>query len=127
MDIIQGPEVAAYVGRKCGTEFAEPYHAVGYAIDGKVIGGIVLNGYDGRNVDLSIGHDGKSWPIAFARFFTEYVWDELKVTRISMIVRPSLVPLCQRMGGQIEGVLRNWYEDGDATLLGVLRHEWRFN
>jgi hypothetical protein len=53
------------------------------------------------------------------------VWNTLKVERMSMIVRPSLVPLCVRMGGSVEGVLRNWYVDGDAIILGVLKSEWK--
>jgi hypothetical protein len=127
MEIVQGPLVAQFVGERCRAEFSEPYHAIGYTQNGEIVGGIVLNGFNGRNVDLSIAHTAKSWPVAFSRFFTDYVWDELKVKRISMHVRPSMVPMCLRMGAKLEGVLRNWYDDGDATLLGVLRDEWRFN
>jgi hypothetical protein len=44
---------------------------------------------------------------------------------MTMIVRPSLVPLCRRMGGTVEGKLRNWYPNGDAVILGVLKSEWK--
>lgn len=125
LEIVQGAPVARFVGAKCGTIFAEPYTAIGYARDGQVIGGAVFNGYTGRNVDLSIGHDAQSWPVSFVRFFGNYVWNTLKVERMTMIVRPELVPLCARMGGKIEGVLRDWYENGDAVILGILRHEWK--
>jgi hypothetical protein len=125
IEIRQGAEVALFVGSKCGTVFAEPYTAIGYSVDGRMVGGAVFNGYSGRNVDLSIGHDAKSWPVAFVRFFGDYVWNTLKVERMTMIVRPSLVPLCRRMGGTVEGKLRNWYSNGDAVILGVLKSEWK--
>lgn len=125
MEIVQGDKVAGFVGDACGTVFATPYLAVGYAHDGKIIGGAVFNGYTGRNVDLSIAHGALSWPPAFVRFFGEYIWDTLKVERVTMIVRPEHEILCSRMGARREGVLRRWYHDGDAIICGLLKEDWK--
>ena len=125
--ITEGEPVAQFVARQCGIDgFADPYRAIGYTLDGAILGGAVFNGYTSRNVDLSIGHEARSWPVPFVRYFGDYIWETLGVSRVTMIVRPELSPLCKRMGAEFEGILRKWYPDGDAALFGLLREDWSF-
>jgi len=123
--IEQGDPVADFVGQVCNVVFAPPMTAIGYSVDGVMQGGAVFNGYTGRNVDLSIANTGKIWPPSFVRFFGDYIWDTLGVERVTMITRPGLEFMCHRMGAKREGVLRKWYPDGDAIILGLLKDEWR--
>lgn len=125
MAICIGDEVAEFVGQVCGTTFADPKIAIGFSMNGKVIGGAVFNNYNGRNVDLSIAHTGRVWPPAFVRYFGDYIWNTMGVERVTMIVRSDLEFMCHRMGAKREGVLRSWFPDGDAIILGLLKNEWR--
>jgi hypothetical protein len=127
LQIVMGDEVADFVGEVCNAQFAHPLTAIGYSVNGVITGGAVFNGYTGRNVDLSIAHNGRIWPPAFVRFFGDYIWNTLGVERVTMITRQELEPMCIRMGAKREGILRNWYPDGDAIILGLLKDEWRYD
>lgn len=126
-EILQGATVASFVANRCGTVFAEPYAALGFASDGTIEGGIVFNGYTGRNVDISVANDLALWPPAFVRYFGDYLWNKLNVDRVTMIVRPENEHMCLRMGAKREGVLRSWYPDSDGILCGLLKSEWKFD
>lgn len=126
MAIVQGREVAAFVGQRCGADFAEPYTAIGFTLHGQHHGGAVFNNYNGRNVDLSVANDIRKWPPAFVRYFSDYVWNTLGVQRVTMIVRPGNERMCLKMGAQLEGMKRNWFEDGlDGIEFGLLKSEWK--
>lgn len=128
MQIVQGPEVAHFVGTLCGTEFAQPYEAIGFKIDGQFAGGAVFNGYDGRNCDLSVANGITRWPPAFVRYFGDYIWNTLKVHRVTMHVRAENSTMCTKMGAKMEGVLREWYPDGSpCVVFGLLKSEWKLD
>lgn len=128
IEIVSGPDVARYVGIQCNVAFAEPFTAIGFKVDGKFEGGAVFNGYDGHNVDLSVANSIKRWPPAFVRFFGDYIWTQMNVQRVTMIVRPNNSRMCVKMGAKLEGVLRKWYPDGsDAALFGLLKDEWKLD
>lgn len=126
LTIVQGEPAVKFVASAMGCEFAEPMTAIGYAVDGKVAGAAIFNNFDGRNVNLTIAHGAQSWPPSFVRYFGDYIWNDLKVQRVTLVTRAELVPLCNRMGAKMEGVLRSWFSDGsDAVMLGILKAEWK--
>ena len=126
IEIIQGPPVAQFVGAKCGAQFAEPYQAIGFGEGGAVLGGCVFNNFNGRNVDLSVANDIVKWPPAFVRFFEDHIWNTMGVARVTMVVRPGTERMCLKMGAKMEGLLRDWYGEGqDGVLFGMLKAEWK--
>lgn len=125
LEIVQGQPVAAFLGEQLGTVFALPYLAIGYSKGGQIMGGAVFNGYTGRNVDVSAANTQPTWPRAFVQFFGEYLWDNLKVERATMITKFEHEHICLAMGAKREGVLRNWYPDADAVICGLLKEEWK--
>lgn len=127
MQIVQGPGVVQYVGQVCETEFADPCTALGFTIDGAYSGGAVFNNYNGRNVDLSVANSIHKWPPAFVRYFGDYIWNTLKVERVTMIVRPGNERMCLKMGAKLEGMLRGWYPDSDGILFGLLKADWKLD
>jgi hypothetical protein len=129
MRIIQGADAAHFVAERCGAEmFAEPYQAIGFTVDGRFAGGVVFTGFNGRNVDISVANDVHRWPVAFYRYFADYMWDTLGVHRVTMIVRPGNEKMCIKLGGKLEGMMREWYPDGsEALLFGLLKSEFKLD
>lgn len=119
-----GDSVARFVSEQCGVWFSEPMIAIGYAVNGTVRGGVVLNGWNGRNVDVSVGHDAPSWPSSFLSYIHDYVWNVMKAERATMVVRPENEHFCLRLGAVREGVLRRFYPDSDAVVCGLFKEEW---
>jgi RimJ/RimL family protein N-acetyltransferase len=70
----------------------------------------------------------KAFTPGFVRSIGRYVFDQLECERLSMWTdQPRVVALAERLGAQFEGVKRNGFGKGrDATLIGVLREDWKF-
>jgi hypothetical protein len=129
IQIVQGEQVAQYVAlRNSAGMFAEPYHAIGFTLDGEFKGGVVFNSYNGRDAEISVANDITRWPIAFYRFFADYMWDTLKLHRVTMSVRPGTERMCLQLGAKLEGMKREFYPDGgDQLLFGLLKSEFKLN
>jgi len=124
IQIVFGDAVSDFVSAQCGVAFSDPKICIGYARDGKVCGGAVLNNWNGRNVEVSVGHDANSWPMAFLKFVGDYVWNTMKAERATFTTRPETEHFCLRLGARREGVMRGFFPDGDAIVCGLLKHEW---
>jgi RimJ/RimL family protein N-acetyltransferase len=124
--IVTDNRVAAFVGEKCGVAFIPPWTCMGIERDGEIIGGVVFNVFEGADVHMSVA--GKGWSAGFLAEVGHYAFDILKAERITAITeQPKIVRLSERLGGQLEGLMRNHFGKGrDAFLIGFLRDEWKF-
>lgn len=126
-----------------GKKAVAPYRALGMIDDeGTLRGGVVLNGFNGSNVDITayllepISREGLTFMFA-------YIFEQLGCQRITARTRrgnPKVKanPLAHfhgngrgaillRMGFRFECVAKRWYgagEENDALVFSMLRDDW---
>lgn len=124
--IVRDARVAEFVGSQIGVVFSPPLTCLGVERDGEVIGGFVFNSYEGADIHVSAAGRG-----ATKGLFAEvghYVYSVLGCERMTIITeKPEVVRLAERLGGQVEGLMRNHFGAGrDAFIVGILKAEYRF-
>ncbi len=124
--IVDGERVARFVSQDLGFALCPPYYALGMERDGQITGGAILNHFEG--VDVHVTMAGKRWSLEFTRALGRYIFDTLGCERMTGITeRDHIVRLVKRLGGQVEGCLRNHFGRGrDGIVVGILRDEWRY-
>lgn len=126
--IVAGDAVVQWVAGRVGRPIELPAASLGVAIDGSLIGGVVFSGFNGSDIEITVAGEPRAWTPIFLRRVGEYVWGELACLRMTIRTeQPRVVDLAQRLGGQIEGRMRDFYGSGrDAFVIGVLKRDWRF-
>lgn len=124
--IIQGDEVAQWIGQKLDFAPCPPYHAIGLVRNGVFVGGVLFNVYEGSDVHFTAA--GTGWTRPFLKALGEYAYGQLGCARMTMITEsPKTAQYACRLGGKIEGKMRDHYGKGrDAFIVGVLKDEWRY-
>lgn len=126
---VSDPRIANYVALRTGIALSSNYSQLGIVQDGLVTAGVVFSHYTGTDVDVTIA---AAYPRAFAKEFLirigVYLWDELRVARVSIATeQPNVVNIAERLGAKIEGLKRNAFGPGrDAIMLGLLKRDWKF-
>lgn len=125
--IVSGEPVARFVSRRLGFGLCPPYTAAGIEKDGAIICGVLFNQFEGADVHFTAA--GTGWTRAFLREVGRYVFDQLGCERATATTEQrSVVELAQRLGGKIEGRMRNHFGPGrDGIIVGILRHEYRYH
>lgn len=123
---VNDERVAAFVSKALGTHFIPPYTCLGIEKDGKIIAGVIFHCFEGPNVHLTIA--GHGWTRSFLKETGNYIFDVLGCERFTLTTeQPYVARLGEKLGGQIEGIMRNQFGRGrDAFLIGVLKDEYRF-
>lgn len=126
--IVEGEEVAQWVGDRIGRVICTPYTAMGVSSDGEIIGGVVFNLWTGPNIHITAAGSPGAWSRIFLRRLSAYAFDELGCIRATFTTEnPLAVDVCQRLGARHEGTMRNAYGPGrDALIFGLLKDDWRF-
>lgn len=94
---------------------------------GEITAGVIFHCYEGAAVHITVA--GKGWTLGFMRAVGRYAYDQLACERMTVTTeQPEVIALAQRLGGQVEGVLRSQFGPGrDATIVGILKAEYRFD
>lgn len=124
--IVEDERVAAFVFGALSAHLAAPYTCLGIEKDGQVIAGAVFNCFEGPDIHVTIA--GHGWTRAFLATVGDYVFRVLGCERITAITeQPAVVRIGERLGGQIEGCLRNHFGPGrDGFIIGILKDEYRW-
>lgn len=124
--IVADDRVVEFVAKECGVSFIPPMTCMGIEKDGEIIAGVVFNVFESCDVHMSVA--GHGWTKGFLADVGHYAFDVLNCERITAITeQPKVVRLAERLGGQIEGLMRNHFGRGrDAYVVGFLRDEWKF-
>lgn len=124
--IVSGEPVARFVSESLGFGLCPPYVAVGIEKDGKIVGGALLNHFEGADVHVTLA--GSGWTAGFVRAVGSYVYDTLGCERMTAVTGCATVAgYARRLGGQIEGCMRSHFGPGkDGIIVGILREEWRY-
>ncbi|QDP53771.1 MAG: hypothetical protein GOVbin7759_58 [Prokaryotic dsDNA virus sp.] len=124
--LASGDRVAQFVSDRLGMALCPPFTALGLERDGVLIGGALFNSFEGADVHVTVA--GRGWTRGFLRAVGHYVFEQIGCCRMTFTSehRPVIKYAC-RLGGQIEGALRDHYGPGrDGVIVGVLRREWKF-
>lgn len=124
--IVTDERVVRYVAEKGETVIFPPFTAMGLERDGRIVAGFVFNNLVARNIEVSVAGEGDRAARRLLRAVGAYVFGQLNCLRISITTRQSKVgDLALRLGGQPEGIRRNFYgKDDHAMLFGILREDW---
>ncbi len=107
------------------------FNALGLVRDGILVAGVIYNCFEGVNVNMHIGAvDGSKWMTAdFLHASFDYPFNQLKRRRVSACInsnRKKAVSFVEHLGFEYEGRRKNYYENGDMLLYGMLREKCRF-
>lgn len=124
--IVTDERVALFVSQACDVAFVPPYTCMGIERDGEIIGGVIFNVFE--NFDVHVTVAGSGWSRSFCQAVGDYVFNQLKCERMTAVTgSPAVVHLALRLGGQVEGLLRNHLGKGrDGFVVGILKEEYRF-
>lgn len=124
--IVTGDRVARFVGERVGSIIVPPFSAMGIERGGEIITGIVFNHFEQTDVHMTIA--GHYWPRGFLADIGNYAFDQLKCLRMTAITeQPRVVRMAERLGGQVEGRMRNHFGEGrDGYLVGFLKQDWKY-
>jgi RimJ/RimL family protein N-acetyltransferase len=125
----QSEAIAKWLEARLGQAFIPPYEAVGILNGkGQRIGAVVLNDYAERNIELTAYGPG-AFQRGVIRALARYCFVQLGCNRVTFRTRASNLyvrRVIEKHGAKQEGTLRDWYDDDDAIVYGLLKHECRF-
>jgi hypothetical protein len=124
--IVSGEPVARFVSEKLGFGLCPPYTSMGIEKDGEITAGVLFNHFEGHDVHFTAV--GSGWTRQFLRMIGHYVFTQLQCERMTAVTGcEDVVRLAGRLGGVIEGRLRNHFgKDHDGIVVGILRQEYRY-
>lgn len=124
--IVTDDRIAAFVAKTCGVVINPPYTLMGIEHGGQIIAGCVFNHWTGFDIHMTAA--GRGWTKGFLADVGAYLFDQLRVRRVTVITeQPKVVRLTERLGGQVEGLMREHFGPGrDAFVLGILAKDWAY-
>ena len=121
---VRGQKVVDFVYSAFNRRPTPPYVGIGTEIDGEIVNGCVLNVWTGADIHVTIA--GERWSKDFLAIVGHYVYFNLNCGRMTAITEQvSVVRYAERLGGKVEGLLRNQFGAGrDGFLVGILKDDW---
>lgn len=115
-----------YITERLRVHIAKPFIGLLVESNNKQVGAVVLNDYmPRRNIELTVAIGGP-WSIKDFRDIIRYCFD--RVRRITMKTRADnerAIFMLEALGFKREGVMREWFDDSDAIVFGLLKSEQR--
>jgi RimJ/RimL family protein N-acetyltransferase len=123
--IVTDDRVSRFISEKLDKSFVPPFTVMGLEKDGEIVVAALFNVFEGTDVHVSIA--GHGWTRGFCREVGNYVFGQLGCERMTALTEhPEVVAFAERLGGQVEGLLRNHFGKGrDAYVVGILKEEYR--
>lgn len=122
--IVTDIRVARFAESALGQPIIPPFTCLGIERGGEIIAAAVFNGFTGPDIHMTVA--GRGWSRAFLRAVGDYVFVQLGCLRISAVTeQPKVVALAERIGGRVEGRMRNMFGRGrDGVMIGFLKEDW---
>ena len=126
MIVYQNSEKATRFAEPVLGPFADPMIGLVIERDGKVVGTVILNNYrPGCNIDLT-GVGKGAWTPFVVRDIARYCFSRVnRVTATTSVNNAAAIKSLTKIGFKQEGVLREYFPDGDAVCMSLLRSEQR--
>jgi hypothetical protein len=124
--IVTDERVAQFLSRKVDKSFCPPYTVLGYERGGEIIVGALFNVFEKPDLHVSIA--GNNFPMSFMKALGRYVFGQLCYDRATIITEQKhVVDLSVRVGGEVEGKLRNHFGIGrHGVIIGVLKEDYKY-
>ena len=121
---VRGQKVVDFVYAAFNRKPVPPYVGIGTEIDGEIVNGCVLNVWTGNDAHVTIA--GTKWTKGLLAVIHHYAYQSLGCIRLTVITeQSSIVRYAERLGGEVEGLLRNQFGPGrDGVLVGILKEDW---
>lgn len=135
MIVVQGPEsvaVAGYIERHLKIEISKPSITLGFMAGddpnnfGRPLCGVVLNEYNGSNIELTICAEKAGITLGVMRYLARYVFGQLGCRRLTVRCKRSnkhARRMAERFGFKYESVAQRFFPDDDATVLRMFKDE----
>lgn len=122
--IVDDERVAYFVSSEIGAGLCPPYTCMGVEAEGEIIGGVIFNVFEAKDIHVTVA--GSQWTKGFMEEVGRYVFHRLECERMTITTsQPKVVDFAIRLGGEIEGRLRNYYGKGhDAHVVGILASDY---
>jgi RimJ/RimL family protein N-acetyltransferase len=112
-----------FAERELRVSIADPMIGLVVVDKGAIVGAVILNDYTPeRNIEVTaVGH---CWSVKVIRFILRYCFARVRrvTARTSIHNKPAIRAL-EAMGFKREGIMREFFDDGDAIVFGLLRSE----
>lgn len=124
--IVTDERVARFVGSRVDRTIVPPFTCMGIEREGEVVAGVLFNHFTGFDCHVTVA--GTGWTKGFFADVGDYVFRQLKCERMTVVTQqPKVIRIAERLGGQVEGLMRNHFGPGkDGFLIGILKHDFRF-
>lgn len=115
-----------YIERELGLHIADPFIGLIVEKDGKQVGAVILNDYrPAQNIELT-AHTSGNWNVRDVRDIARYCFDRVKrITAHTSVKNTRAIYMLEALGFKQEGLMRDWFKDGDAFIFGLLKSEQR--
>lgn len=122
--IVTDERVALFVAAKTGTRIIPPWTAMGIEHKGEIIAGAVFNHFEGADIHATVA--GRGWTKSFLADVGQYVFRQLQCERMTVVTeQPHVVRIAQKLGGEVEGLLRNHFGPGrPGFIVGILKEDY---
>lgn len=128
--IIDDPRTVRYVADSVGSTDTCCHSSIGIEQNGRVVAGVVLDNYSGRNIFV---HFSKDKDVFFGKRFFQlvfgYCFFGLEVKRVSAAVdstNAGAIALGELIGFTLEATLKEAGHKGDLLIFRLLRHQCKF-
>ncbi|MFA6040950.1 MAG: GNAT family protein [Methylophilus sp.] len=136
MFVFDAERVGKWVVEKSGGAYTHVCTAIGYEVDGVLVGGIMYDGFtgekgkDGGQICMSSRvDDAKKLPREFYWVIFDYPFNQLKVKAVRVIVNKNNLKaqkVNEHIGFKREAVLGDYFPEGDAIIYVLNRSDCRF-
>lgn len=115
-----------YIEKELRIAICDPFIGLLVERDGKQIGAVILNDYTpGRNIEIT-AHTCGNWNIRDVREIARYCFDRVKrITARTPTTNARAFRMLKVLGFKAEGRMREFFDDDDAIVLGLLKSEQR--
>ena len=115
-----------YIVERLSLRITPPFIGLMVERDGKNIGAVILNDYrPKRNIELTAYTCG-NWSVRDVRDITRYCFIRVKrITAHTAVNNARAIRMLETLGFKREGVMREWFDDSDAIVFGLLKSEQR--
>lgn len=105
---------------------ADPFIGLLVECDRRLVGAVILNDYRaGQNIELTV-HAAGNWSVRDVRDIARYCFARVKrITAHTNVRNFRAIRMLEVLGFKREGIARDWFKDGDALVLALLRSEQR--
>ena len=113
-----------YVERELKTHICEPFIGLLVERNGKQVGAVILNDYRPKwNIEVTAASSGP-WSISDLREIIRYCFERVnRITVRTSVKNTRAIYILGVMGFRQEGIMREFFDCGDAMVMGLLKSE----